>query len=124
MTLEKTAKTTSKLVEMARELNSWDGSCDWADTFDIEDADDYLSGMKPSDILRALFFGDIEDGVSYTDAQIRFNGYGNLEIISSYSLENEAWGYRDEILDDYRNEFGEDKLNECLSEMDETPAIV
>ena len=124
MALEKTDKTISKLIEMARELNSWNGSCDWADTFDIDESDDILTGMKPSEILRALFFVNIEDGVSFEDAQMRFDGYGNLEIISSYSLENEAWGYRDEILDYYRDEFGEDKLNECLGEIDETTAIV
>ena len=118
MTLEKTDKTTSKLVEMARELNSWDSSCDWADTFDIEDADDYLAGMKPSEILRAMFFGDTEEGVGFTDAQMRFNSYGNLEIISSYSLENEAWDYRDDIINDYRDEFGADKLDEAINEMD------
>lgn len=118
MELEKTDKTTGKLLEMARELNQWDGSHDWAGTFDVEDADDYLSGVSPSEILRALFFGNIEDGVGYSDAQVRYNAYGNLEIISSYSLETEAWDYRDDILDDYRNEFGEGKLNEALSEMD------
>lgn len=124
MELEKTDKTISKLLEMARELNSWDGSCNWVDTFDIDDADDYLSGMKPSEIIRAMFSGDIEEGASYTDAQMRLNAYENLEIISSYTLEDEAWDYRDDIIDDYRNEFGEDKLNECLSEMDEASAIV
>lgn len=124
MELEKTDKTVGKLLEMARELNQWDGSCDWAGTFDIDSADDFLTGMKPSGIIRAMFFGDIEDGVSYTDAQMRFDAYGNLEIISSYSLENEAWDYRDDIIDDYRNKFGGDRLDECLSEMDETHAIV
>ena len=123
MALEKTDKTISKLIEMARELNSWNGSCDWAYTFDIEDADDYLIGMKPSEIIRAMFFGNIENGVCYTDVQMRFDDYGNLEIISSYTLERETWDYRNKILDDYRDEFGEDKLTECLSEMDETPAI-
>ena len=124
MALEKTDKTISKLLEMARELNSWNGSCEWADTFDIDDADEYLGSMKPSEILRAVFFGDIEEGVSFEDAQIRFDVYGNLAIVSSNTLENTAWYYRDEIIDYYRDEFGEDKLNECLSEMDETPAIV
>ena len=123
MALEKTDKTISKLLEMARELNQWDGSCDWADTFDIEDADDYLFSMKPSEIIRAMFFGDTEEGVGFTDAQVRFNGAGNLEIVSSYTLENEAWDYRDEILEAYGDEFGEDTLNKCLSEMDETPTI-
>lgn len=123
MTLKKTEKTISKLIEMARELNSWNDSCDWANTFDIEDADDHLVDMKPSEILRTLFFGNIEKGVGFTDAELRFNDYGNLEIISSHTLEHEAWDYRNEILDDYRNEFGEDKLDKCLSEMDETPAI-
>lgn len=118
MTLKKTDKTIDKLLDMARELNQWDGSQDWADTFDLMDADDYLSGVTPSEILRSLFFGNVEEGVSYSDAQVRYNGYGNLEVISSYALANEAWGYRDDILEDYRDEFGVDKLNEALSEMD------
>ena len=118
MSLEKTDKTISKLLEMARELNQWDGSCDWADTFDIEDADDILTGMKPSKILRAMFFGDIENGVGYSDAQVRFNGYANLEFVSSYTLEGEAWDYRDDIINDYRDEFGAGKLDEAMDEMD------
>ena len=118
MELEKTDKTISKLIEMARELNSWNSSCEWANTFDIDEADDLLTGMKPSEILRAMFFGDIENDVSIYDAQMRFDVCGNLEIISNYTLEDEAWDCRNEILDDYRDEFGEDKLNERLSEID------
>ena len=117
-TLAKTAKTTGKLLEMARELNAWDGSQDWAYTFDIEDADEYLGSMKPSEIIRAMFFGDVENGVSYSDAQVRFNAYANLEIVSSYTLENEAWGCRDDIITDYREEFGAGKLDEAMNEMD------
>ena len=117
-TLAKTDKTTGKLIEMARELNAWDGSQDWAYTFDIEDADEYLGSMKPSEIIRAMFFGDIENGVSYSDAQVRFNAYANLEFVSSYTLEDEAWGYRDDIITDYRDEFGADKLDEAMNEMD------
>ena len=117
-TLAKTDKTTGKLIEMARELNAWNGSCEWADTFDIDDADEYLGSMKPSAIIRAIFFGDVEDGVSYSDAQVRFDAYANLEFVSSYTLENEAWGYRDDIITDYRDEFGADKLDGAVDEMD------
>lgn len=80
--------------------------------------------MKPSEIIRATLYGDIEDGVIYPDAYMRFDVYGNLEIISDHTLKEETWDNRDEILEDYKREFGEDKLDECLSEMDETHAIV
>lgn len=62
MTLEKTDKTTDKLLNMARELNQGGGSQGWADTFDLMDADDYLCGVTPSEILRSLFFGNVEGG--------------------------------------------------------------
>ena len=117
MELKETCENMQKLLEMAREINAYDGSEDWADTFGIEDADDYMT-LTPSEILRAIFFGDIEDGVGYSDAQIRFNAYANIEIVSNYTLEKEAWGYKDDILEDYESAFGEDMLNEALSEMD------
>ena len=117
MELKETCENMQKLLEMAREINAYDGNEDWADTFSIEDADDYMT-LTPSEILRAIFFGDIEDGVGYSDAQIRFNGYANIEIVSNYTLEKEAWGYKDDILEDYESAFGEDMLNEALSEMD------
>lgn len=107
-----------KLIEMAREINNEEyGTYDWADTFSIMDADDYISSVSPSEILRAVFFGGIEDDVNYTDTQVRYDAYGNLEIVSSSTLEDEAWDLRDEILEEYRRVFGEDKFNEALSEM-------
>jgi hypothetical protein len=116
--LRNTRKTTGKLIEMARELTCENGSFEWADATPIMDADEMLDGVKRSEILRAMFFGSIEEGVGYPDALVRWNGLGNLEIVSPYTLENEAWDERDEILDNYREAFGTDRLDEALTDMD------
>lgn len=118
--LRNTDRTKQNLIDMARELNFNIGGFEWADTFSITDPDDWLTsiGVKPAEILRAMFFGHIEEGVPYLDALVRWNAYGNLEIISPHTIENEAWEDRDEILEAYRDEYGADRLDEALAGMD------
>ena len=116
--LRNTRKPTDRLIDMARDLNYEDCGFEWADATPIMDADEMLDGVKRSEILRAMFFGSIEDGVSYSDAMVRWNGLGNLEIVSTFALENEAWNERDEIIGAYREAFGVDRLDEAMRGMD------
>ena len=118
MQLKRTQKNLTKLVRMARECNSCTGTQDWADAYDIDEIDDVLADMKPSEIIRSLFFGDIDEGVNWINARIRFNGYGNLEIISEYQLKQEAWDNRDDILEDYKEVASESEYKEALQELD------
>lgn len=52
--------------------------------------------MNAYDLARAIIYGDVE-GIG---DDVRFNGYGNLESVSSYTLEDEALGQIDYIIDD------------------------
>ena len=51
--------------------------------FDDDFFDTYFDG-KPMEAARATHFGD----VNWNDDYIRFNGYGNLESINKYAIEN------------------------------------
>lgn len=72
------------LLTLYRDANSWDGSFDWADTFDIEDACDMFADRM--ELARAIVYGDVTNIVE----EVRLNGYGNLETVSAYELEQDA----------------------------------
>ena len=65
--------TDDELTELARSANSYDGSFDYFDAFDIDDLGEYIT--DPVEAARATFFGDIDN---WGD-RVRFNAYGNLE---------------------------------------------
>lgn len=60
---------------------------DMLNSFDEDFFNTYFEG-KPMDAVRAAYFGEIH----WDDEYIRFNGYGNLESVSSFSV--------DEIIED------------------------
>ena len=77
-----------------------------------------FSASEPIEIARAVFFGNIQ---SWNDEYIKFNGYGNLESMSTYDAVKDtedyylneifedvnSWKYdidEDEIEDEYRNQ--------------------
>lgn len=118
ITLDNTANNIETLINMARELNTENGSEEWSDAFSLAyEADDYLAGMKSSEIMRAMFFGKI-DCFDYANAMVRFNAYGNFEIIDPITLDNEAWDYRDEILANYKDTFGDEAFDKAIANMD------
>ncbi len=61
-------------------------------TFDEEFFNSFFS--SPIDAVRACFFGNIE---SWCDEYIKFNGYGNLESLSTYKAVELADDYTRDI---------------------------
>lgn len=55
-----------------------------------------MAFSDPMEAARATFFGDIKN---WSDEYIRFNGYGNLESVSEYDVEDEIDGYLEEIFE-------------------------
>ena len=53
-----------------------------------------MAFMTPMEAARATFFGNIKN---WSDDYIRFNGYGNLESVSTYEVDDEIEGYLEEI---------------------------
>ena len=82
------------LMESVRAINSYNGALDEFDVFEFDEANEYLHGKEPVEIMRMVQFGDVH----WTDEYLRFNGYGNLESISEYSLIREMKEEIDEIV--------------------------
>lgn len=118
MQLKRTQKNLTKLVDMARECNAYNGTHEWVEAYSFDEIDEILGDMKPSDILTRVFFGDIEKGIDWSTARIRFNAYENIEITSEYQIKQEAWDYRDEILEDYKEVVSEPEYEEAIQELD------
>lgn len=62
--------------------------------FDFDE--DFLNTyfIDPASCARALFFGDVKN---WCDEYIRFNGYGNLESLSKYEVDDYINNYVDDI---------------------------
>lgn len=79
---------TSEKVSIYNEYQLEHGDPDdMLNSFDEDFFNTYFEG-KPMDAVRAAYFGEIH----WADEYIRFNGYGNLESVSSFSV--------DEIIED------------------------
>jgi hypothetical protein len=83
------------LKQVVGEINSWDGSLEHLDVHenDEEFFNSYFEG-RPAEAVRATFYGDYR----YADDYVRFNGYGNLESLTDYQLEEEMKSYIDDII--------------------------
>ena len=80
--------STSEKVSIYNEYQLEHGDPDdMLNSFDEDFFNTYFEG-KPMDAVRAAYFGEIH----WADEYIRFNGYGNLESVSSFSV--------DEIIED------------------------
>lgn len=55
-----------------------------------------MAFSNPMEAARATFFGDIQN---WSDEYIRFNGYGNLESVSEYDVDEEIDGYLEDIFE-------------------------
>lgn len=84
------------LKDLAREVISYDGSLDWlyVQEFNDDFFDTYFEG-QPMEAARATHFGEVH----WSDDYIRFNGYGNLEILSDYAYDKEIKESTDEIIE-------------------------
>ena len=73
------------LLELVRDINSYDGSLDWLDyqENDEEFFDVYYNNTLEA--VRAVCYGDY----NYTNEYVKINAYGNLESCGSYELEEE-----------------------------------
>lgn len=61
---------------------------------------------NPGEASRATYYGNVSDW----SAQCRLDNYGNIENITEEALEKEIEGKEKEILEDYLEEYGKDKL--------------
>jgi hypothetical protein len=90
----KELSTSEKIAIFNEYCLEYGDSDNMLNSFDEEFFNTYFS--DPMEAARATFFGDIK---SWSDEYIRFNGYGNLESVSAYDVDEEIEGYLEEIFD-------------------------
>ena len=52
--------TVEQLAEMVQEVNSWDGSLEEFEYYEMEQINDLFHGVEPLEILRMAHFGNFE----------------------------------------------------------------
>jgi hypothetical protein len=104
--------------QIVSELNSWNGCLDHLEAYENDEYffDTFFDG-RPAEAVRATFYGDYR----YMDEYVRFNGYGNLESLSGYDVEQELKDNIEEIVNnmfEYRHNISLDPDIEALMDED------
>lgn len=95
--------------------NDYASENNYEEIHDMDDINDYLSGMEPRDILNKAFYGDFNPSHDY----FKFNGYDNLE---STDYPEDSWIDKDELADFIFDEKDgsyyefDDKIQEVIDE--------
>lgn len=114
--LNENKRDAEMLARIVSEVNSWNGTLE---DYEIHDFDEdffstYFEG-RPEEAARATFFGNIQN---WMDAYIRFDGYGNLESLSSYQRDKELEEGADEIVAEAINQIDHIDLVYITEELD------
>lgn len=110
--------TVEELMEMVQDVNNWDGRFDLIKVYENdEEFFDTFFPSSPYELVQKISYGSY----NFNDEYVRFDGYGNLESLSSYEYEKEIEDYRYEILEAYKELVEEnaiDDWSEYLKEED------
>jgi len=98
--------TVEQLRLMVMEVNEFDSSLDNLEFFEMEELDDVLTGLEPTEILRMAHFGDF----NWNDEYFQINVYGNLDSVNSWDIED----YQDEIVDRYNELVENEEIENIL----------
>ncbi|WP_317303987.1 hypothetical protein [Allisonella histaminiformans] len=69
--------TDMDLISLVNALNSWDGSFENCQWYDMDELDDFLSGSTPTEILNMGWFGS-KSGFNPNRDYFKFDAYENL----------------------------------------------
>ena len=82
--------------------------------YDMDEFDEIMSGMSPSDIATKIFYGDFRPNDNY----FKFDGYANLESFDYISDEVDLEEIADYIVDN-DEDFDDSDIREILDEANE-----
>ena len=82
--------------------------------YDMDEFDEIMSGMSPSDIATKIFYGDFRPNDNY----FKFDGYANLESFDYISDEVDLEEIADYIVDN-DEDFDDSGIREILDEENE-----
>lgn len=92
------------LTYLLQHMNGYDGCFEEASYYDMEEFDEFLTGLTPMEIAQMIFFGDFNPNNGY----FRFNGYGNLESADWPDVVAEAENLEEDIIDHLVNYYNGD----------------
>ena len=125
MTEEKITKVTEYLnenldvaVDVAREINCWDGSFPEFDTVDLQEFVSWYIGdaTRAAELIEIIL--NSLDNLSSDTEMIRVTDYKEIEEITDDELEEEVVGYIDEIVERL-DELYPDKISIWDSDLEE-----
>lgn len=85
------------LKEMAQEVNSWNGSFEHLEFYENDEYFFEDCFASKHDAVRAAIYGDY----NYTDDYVRFDGYGHIESLSEYEIDEAHEDEAEEIIETY-----------------------
>lgn len=89
-------ENVDELQQIANEIHSYSGDLEHLQFFENdEEFFETFFSHNPMEAVRASFYGDYH----YTEPFVRFDGYGNLESLEEYQIEEELKNNVDEIID-------------------------
>lgn len=114
--LEYLKENTDVIRDLVSECNNWDGSLE--DYRYYENDEEFFNMFfegRIDEAVRATYYGDYR----YTDEYVRFNGYGNLDSVNEYQLEDELQDGAEEIFDTWFELYQDNNVNTCDNELEE-----
>lgn len=113
-------ENVDELQQIANEIHSYSGNLEHLQFWENdEEFFETFFSHNPMEAVRASFYGDYR----YADQYVRFNGYGNLESLEEYQIEDELRDNVDEIIDlmieNRENIDLPDEVEELLEQMEE-----
>lgn len=113
-------ENVDELRQIANEIHSYSGDLEHLQFWENdEEFFETFFSHNPMEAVRASFYGDYR----YADPYVRFDGYGNLESLEEYQIEDELKNSVDEIIDLMIENKGNidlpDEVEELLEQMEE-----
>lgn len=113
-------ENVDELRQIANEIHSYSGDLEHLQFWENdEEFFETFFSHNPMEAVRAAFYGDFR----YADPYVRFDGYGNLESLEEYQIEDELKNNVDEIIDLMIENKGNidlpDEVEELLEQMEE-----
>lgn len=92
-----------QLQEMVSEVNSYSGGLEYLDYHNMDEIDDLLCNLKPSDILR-MTHSEFNPNSDF----FQIDSLGHLFSVSDYKLKQELQDNQEEIVENFIDTFGAD----------------
>ena len=102
--------TVEQLREMLQEVNGWDSSLEDYDYMEMDQLDEMLNSVEPTEVLRMAHFGEF----NWSDDYFTINVYGNLDSINEFEFEDMLKDNHDEIAERYNELVESEEIEDIL----------